>query len=93
MNEKQTYNEIIIHSIENSEVPIVDHLIEELSELISELCKKKRDRPHSVNGEMADVLFQMDKYLKTYNTTIEDLRSLSIAKSCVKYPEFMETLS
>lgn len=93
MNQDETYKKIIIHSIENSDVPIVDHIIEECSELIQELCKKNRNRHHLVNGEMADLLFQMDKYLLTYNMTTSDLRKLSIAKTCEKYPDFMETLS
>ena len=93
MNSKQTYNEIINHSIENHFVPVADHLIEECSEVIKELCNENRGRGNNTIPELADLLFQIDKYLKSVNCTREDLEELSIAKSCVKYPDFMETLS
>ena len=93
MNIEETYKAIINHSIENSDVPTTDHLIEEMAELTQELCKDKRRRTCNIFEELADVLFQIDKYLLEDNKSIDDLRKLSIAKSCVKYPDFMETLS
>ena len=86
------YEKIIEHSIQNSHVSITDHLIEECSEFITELCHNRRNRPCNVIEEMADVLFQIDKYLFQHNLTHNDLRALSIDKTNIKFPGLLDEL-
>ena len=89
---KDKYQVIINHSLEHSKVKTELHLIEEMAELTTELCKFNRSRESKIMEEMADVLFQIDKYLAARNMNIESLRKLSIIKSYELYPEVMNEL-
>ena len=44
-------------------------------------------------SEIADVMFQIDKYLSQLNITIEDVRNISIKKTEIKFPRLIEELS
>ncbi|MGB3150995.1 MAG: hypothetical protein WBB27_10055 [Maribacter sp.] len=88
-----TYQKIIQHSVDNSDVSTEDHLIEECSELIKELCNEKRGRESFILLEMADLLFQIDKYLFLHGISTEQLKMLSIDKTNVKFPGLLQTFN
>lgn len=86
MTTKQQYNQILKNSLADNLTDPEEHIIEEMGELIAELSKKRRGRPNECLDELADVKFQIDKFLLKIKLPEEHLMKLSINKTAEKFP-------
>ena len=92
MNIEKQFDIIINNSIKENKTDPDLHLVEEMSELMCELFNFKRGKQSHVCSELADVYFQIRKFLKKHKMTEEDLMKTCIKKTHELFPHQLKEL-
>jgi len=90
MNTREQFDIIIKNSLAENKTDPDMHLIEEMAELMVELCKEGRNRASNFNEELSHVFFQIHKVLVQNGLTVEELMEMCIEETKVRFPSQME---